>query len=120
MSHDECLQLVLHAQYFIDFWQAFITTSGCTLRKHCILYAALDIVWFLIEGLISFVIVYHDHVHGVPLLLPWLHSREPCEHVFGESHFLIENFALLDLKFYSPKAEHCHLGGSSSGPCNIG
>lgn len=103
MGHAERLQFVLQARYFIDFWQAFLSTSGYTLTQHCISHVALDITRFLIDGHISLVIVYRDRVYNILPLLPWLHSSEPCEHVFGESRVLVEDFTLLNLYYMVPK-----------------
>lgn len=53
-------------------------------QKHIYLISreALDIVKFLVDGLISLIIVHRDHVSKIYPLLPWLHSSEACEHVF--------------------------------------
>lgn len=48
-------------------------------------------------------IVHHDHVIGLAPLIPWLHSSEACEHVFGEAHQVVKDFTLLDFIYMVPK-----------------
>ena len=36
-------------------------------------------------------------------LLPWLHSSETCEHVFGECRKLIKDFTFLDFLYMIPR-----------------
>ncbi|KAJ7182126.1 hypothetical protein C8R46DRAFT_826347, partial [Mycena filopes] len=36
-------------------------------------------------------------------LLPWLHSSEACEHVFGESRRIVKDFTMLDFLYMIPK-----------------
>lgn len=43
--------------------------------------------------------MYRDHLKGEFPLLPWLHSSETCEHVFGEARQIVKDFTMLDL-FY--------------------
>jgi hypothetical protein len=46
---------------------------------------------------------YRDHMDGLFPLLPWLHSSEACEHVFGESRRIVKDFTMLDLLYMVPK-----------------
>ena len=36
-------------------------------------------------------------------LLPWLHSTEPCEHVFGLCRQILQDFTMHDFQFMIPK-----------------
>jgi hypothetical protein len=64
---------------------------------------AVDISRFLIDGIISLIIVHRDHVPGAIPFLPWYHSSEPCEHTFGNSRNIVKDFTFLDFIFMAAK-----------------
>ncbi|THH21626.1 hypothetical protein EUX98_g8318 [Antrodiella citrinella] len=98
LDHSERLVLVLRARYFIDSWEAFLDCAGYRKDQYFLSREAVDILKILIEGYISLVIIYRDHIKdgNIYPLLPWLHSSEPCEHVFGESRQIVADFTMLD------------------------
>ena len=99
MVHQERVKLVLRACYFMDYWQACLESTGYSEKQYFLSREATDIAQYLINSLIALVVVYRDHFHGEYPLLPWFHSSETCEHVFGEAHQIVKDFSMLDF-FY--------------------
>lgn len=57
-------------------------------------------------GIIGLVVIYCDYINkdsGPVPLLPWLHSKKTCEHVFGQLHMLVKDFCYLDFLYAVPK-----------------
>jgi len=103
MSHVERLRLVLRARYFLDSWEAYLRVCGYRKDQYCLSREALDITRIIINGFIALVIIHRDHTPGTCVLLPWLHSSEACEHVFGESRQVVKDFTYLDFIYMIPK-----------------
>ena len=103
ISHHERLKMVLRARYFLDSWDTFLSHSGYKKTQYFLSREAVDIAHIIIEGYISLVIIHRDHVNGLVPLLPWLHSSEACEHVFGEARQVVKDFTLLDFIYMVPK-----------------
>jgi hypothetical protein len=101
--HHERLKLVLRARYFLDSWETFLSQSGYKKSQYFLSREAVDIARIIIEGYISLVFVHRDHTSGMVPLIPWLHSSEACEHVFGESRQVVKDFTLLDFIYMVPK-----------------
>ena len=110
IPHSERLKIVLRARYFIDCWLAFLAAgqypiTGAT--QYCLSREALDITRILIEGYISLMYIHRDcladHFEGPIPFLPWLHSSEPCEHVFGDARNIVSDFTMLDFIYFIPK-----------------
>src|ERR1700683_4606645 len=99
MGHQERVKLVLRARYFMDHWRAYLESTGYSEKQYFLSREATDIARYLIDGLIGLVFVYRDHFEGAFPLLPWLHSSETCEHVFGEARQIVKDFTMLDF-FY--------------------
>jgi hypothetical protein len=99
MVHQERVKLALRARYFMDYWRAYLESTGYSEKQYFLSREATDIAQYLIDGLIALVVVYRDHFHGEYPLLPWLHSSETCEHVFGEARQIVKDFTMLDF-FY--------------------
>lgn len=107
ISHDERIKMVLRSYYFIETWRAYLKATGYPEARYCISRQAIDIAERLVFGLISLVIAYRDYrvcddSNTFPLL-PWLHSTETCEHVFGECRKLVKDFTYLDFLYSVPK-----------------
>ncbi|TCD62510.1 hypothetical protein EIP91_006784 [Steccherinum ochraceum] len=96
ITHGERLQMVLRAYYFLLLWEASLTAAGYKKDKFFLSREAVDITKILVEGYISLLIIYRDHLPSLHPLLPWMHSTEPCEHVFGESRQIVPDFTMLD------------------------
>ena len=120
ISHSERIKLALRTRYFLDMWETYLDSCGYNRAKHYLSREASDIARMLIEGLISLIIVYRDHVPGKYPLLPWMHSTAPCEHCFGEFRFTIKDFTMLDVFYMQPKVvvklREAILRGHSSDP----
>ena len=84
IPHTERIKMVLRAKFFHQMWKKFLKTAGYAEDRHYVSHQFGDIVDILIDGLISLVIIYRDMDGEIYPLLPWLHSTEVCEHIFGE------------------------------------
>ena len=110
IPHSERLKIVLRARYFIDCWLAFLAAgqypiTGAT--QYCLSREALDITRILIEGYIILMYIHRDCLSDcfedpIPFL-PWLHSSEACEHVFGDARNIVSDFTMLDFIYFIPK-----------------
>lgn len=105
ISHSERVKMVLRAKFFLELWRLFLRKAGYQESRYCISREAIDICGYLVDGFIALLIVHRDHMgdeHTYPFL-PWLHSTEVCEHVFGECRKLIKDFTHLDFLYMMPR-----------------
>ena len=120
MQHLERIKLVLRAKYFLESWEAFLVASGYRKDRYFISREAADILNFIINGFIALIMIHRDHVQERVPLLPWLHSSEACEHVFGEARQVVKDFTFLDFIYMIPKLRvklhEAVLRGKSSDP----
>ncbi|KAF9076319.1 hypothetical protein BDP27DRAFT_1534318, partial [Rhodocollybia butyracea] len=95
--------MLLCARYFVDMWQKFIEKAPC-YRQHqnFLTHESVDIISFLVNGLILLIIIHRDYFPHVPLL-PWLHSSEACKHFFGMARQIVKDFTMLDFYQMVPK-----------------
>ena len=118
IPHAERLKLVLRARYFLDTWEAYLDRCGYQKQHYFISREATDIMRIIIEGFIALVIIHREHITGP--LLPWLHSSEACEHVFGNARQIVKDFTFLDFIYMIPKLRiklyESVLRGKSSDP----
>ncbi|KAJ6607189.1 hypothetical protein B0H10DRAFT_2228110 [Mycena sp. CBHHK59/15] len=103
MSHADRLQLVLRARYFLDSWNSFLDIAGYNKSVYFLSREAVDIARIIIEGYIALLYTHRDHLKNLYPLLPWLHSSEACEHVFGEARRIVKDFSMLDFLYMIPK-----------------
>ena len=103
MPHKERIKLVLQARYFVDHWQYYLRATGYPEIQYLLSREAVDIVSYLVDGLVGLVLIYRDRHNGSQPLLPWLHSTEPCEHVFGEARMVVKDFTMLDFFYMMTK-----------------
>lgn len=99
LPHVERLKMALRAHYFVKMWQIYLVHAGYSINRHCLSREALDITRILIESLIALILVHRDYSSTFAIafpLLPWMHSTEPCEHVFGEARQVVDDFTFLD------------------------
>ena len=101
-------------------WEQFLDVARYPRAKYLISKEACNITRYLIRGLVSLIVIYRDHVPETYPLLPWLHSTEICEHVFGLCRQIQQDFTLLDFLYMVPKLsirlrEHALLGHFSDG-----
>lgn len=103
IPHEERIRIALRTHYFVCMWQKFIDDLPCYRQdRYCISRESVNILKYLVEALISLVVIHRDYYPDIPLLL-WLHSTEICEHVFGISRRDIKDFGLLDFHQMIPK-----------------
>ncbi|KAH9841944.1 uncharacterized protein C8Q71DRAFT_885445 [Rhodofomes roseus] len=104
ISHVERVRMVLRVRYYLDIWKAFLSHARYSTSRYFISREAADIMSILIDGFMGLIFVYRDHTGSQPFpLLPWLHSSEACEHVFGECRKLLKDFTYLDFLFMVPR-----------------
>lgn len=110
IPHRERIKMVLRARFFLDMWKSFLKSAGYPTSIFYISREFDDICDILVEGLIALVVIHRDHLgldeesdYNRYPLLPWLHSSETCEHVFGECRKLIKDFTFLDFIYMIPK-----------------
>ncbi|KAF9780748.1 hypothetical protein BJ322DRAFT_1011530 [Thelephora terrestris] len=106
LSHRERIKMLLRAKYFLDYWKQFITHAGYKKSLHFLSREATDILRLVVEGLLALVYLYRDHLTNpddINPLLPWLHSTEQCEHIFGEARQIVTDFCFLDFVYMLPK-----------------
>jgi hypothetical protein len=77
----------------------YLKCTGYSEAKYLLSCKSLDIISYLVHGLVGLVLVYCDHFDTPIPLLPWLHSTETCEHIFGEACKIVKDFTMLDF-FY--------------------
>ncbi|KAI0258486.1 hypothetical protein BC834DRAFT_797740, partial [Gloeopeniophorella convolvens] len=103
ISHAERINMVLRAKFFKDKWKQFLKESGYSEARYFISAAADDIMDVLINGYMSLVYIYRDHLGRAYPLLPWLHGSEANEHVFGMMRSIITDFTMLHVLQMIPK-----------------
>ncbi len=103
IPHIGQVKVVLHALFFVEFWEEFINEAAYPKAKHFLSKQACDIVESLIHSFIKIIIIYHDYLPETYPLLPWLLSTEPCEHIFGICRQILQDFTMLDFYHIIPK-----------------
>lgn len=106
ISHHERVKMLLRARYFLDSWERFLIRSGYKKHLHFLSREASDILRHVIEGLLGLIYIYRDHLRNskdINPLIPWLHSTEQCEHIFGEAQQIVTDFCFLDFIYMIPK-----------------
>ena len=106
ISHRERVKMLLRARYFLDSWELFLARSSYKKHLHFLSREAIEIVRQIIEGLLGLIYIYRDHLsnpNDINPLLPWLHSTEQCEHIFGEARRIVTDFCFLDFIYMIPK-----------------
>ncbi|KAL1661458.1 hypothetical protein GGF50DRAFT_61078 [Schizophyllum commune] len=108
LAHDERIKMVLRARYFLDYWHLFLQVAGYKSTPNSPYFLsreAADIARMIIEGYLALVYIHRDFMPSDRLypFLPWLHSSEACEHVFGSARQLIKDFTMLDFYYMIPK-----------------
>lgn len=106
ISHRERVKMLLRARYFLDSWERFLERAGYKKHLHFLSHEAVDILRQIIEGLLGLIYIYRDYSrdsNDTNPLLPWLHSTEQCEHIFGEARQIVEDFCFLDFIYMVPK-----------------
>ena len=106
IPHRERVKMLLRARYFLNSWERFLERTGYKRHLHFLSREAIDILRQVIEGLLGLIYIYQDHLRNpndINPLLPWLHSTEQCEHIFGEARRIVMDFCFLDFIYMIPK-----------------
>lgn len=103
ISHAERIKMVLRARYYLDSWTTYLGACGYRKDRYFISREANDILHILIDGFIALIIIHRDHLPTPAPLLPWLHSSEACEHIFGDARDVVKDFTFLDFIYMIPK-----------------
>ncbi|KAF6742097.1 hypothetical protein DFP72DRAFT_1109656 [Ephemerocybe angulata] len=97
ISHLERAKMVMRARFFLTAWRSHIVAHpDHSLNIQFISRESFDIFITLCDSLLSLIIVYRKYYPKYPLL-PWLHSTESDEHVFGATRKGIPNFTYADM-----------------------
>ena len=103
IPHLERVKMVLRLYFFLERWELFLGHAQYPKTTHFISGQFRNILQTVIFGLIQLIVVYRDNYGSRFPLLPWLHSTEVCEHVFGVLRSLIKDFTMLDFYNLVPK-----------------
>ncbi|KAF8687978.1 hypothetical protein AX14_003566 [Amanita brunnescens Koide BX004] len=104
IDHSERIKMVLRARYFVDMWESFVVAIPAYKKARYFLSREfIDIISLLVNGLISLIIIHRDFVPEIFPLLPWLHSTEACEHLFGMARQIVQDFTMMDFINMLPK-----------------
>lgn len=99
----ERVVMILRTHFFMEMWLDFLEAANYPKSKYCISHEALDILHYIVRGFLQLVVIHRDHLEGKFPFLPWLHSTEACEHIFGICRQLIKDFTMLDFHYMIPK-----------------
>ncbi|KAH9933100.1 hypothetical protein B0H21DRAFT_835847 [Amylocystis lapponica] len=110
LVHIERAKMVMRARFFLMAWRSYIDHHpDYALHIQFISRESYDIFLTLCDSLLSLMIVYRKYYPTYPLL-PWLHSTEPCEHIFGILRQLKKDFSYVDMLYLEPKLRTLLLG----------
>lgn len=110
IPHIERVRMVLRARYFLMAWRTHIARHpDHDVNTQFISRSSYDIFLTLSDSLISLIITYRKFYSTYPLL-PWLHSSEPCEHLFGLIRQIKPDFSYTDFLYLQPKLRALLLG----------
>ncbi|KAL5521769.1 MARS2_1 [Sanghuangporus sanghuang] len=102
-SHGDRLLSILRAHYFLEIWLKFLQDAGYPVQKHCISRESIDITSYLVKSYIELLIIFRDDLGGEIPFVPWLHSSEVCEHMFGELRKEVKDFDFASFLHTIPK-----------------
>ena len=103
ISHGERIKMLLRSMFFMEGWEEFISKAKYQTSKNFISREYRDILKILISGFIQLIIIHRDLLDDVYAFLPWLHSTEVCEHLFGIMRSILMDFTMLDVVYMVPK-----------------
>lgn len=110
IAHSERIQMALRARFVLMAWRSHITQHPIHRHHiHFISHESFDILITLCDSLIQLIIIHRQFYPQYPLL-PWLHSTEPCEHIFGMIRQLKKDFNYADMLYLEPKLRTLMMG----------
>lgn len=110
IPHVDRARMVMRAKFFLMGWRSHIVSHpDHAPHIHFISRESFDVFMTLCDSLLSLIIIYRKFYPQYPLL-PWLHSTEPCEHLFGTLRLLKKDFNYSDMLYLEPKIRTLLLG----------
>jgi len=110
ISHVARVKMVLRSRFFLMGWRSYIVAHpDYSTNIQFISRESFDIFMILSESLLSLTLIYRKYYPQYPLL-PWLHSTEPCEHLFGVLRQIKRDFTFADMLNAQAKLEALLLG----------
>ena len=103
ISHAERVKMLLRSMFFMEGWAEFISKAKYQTSKHFISREYCDILKIMVSGFIQLIIIHRDLLDDIYPLLPWLHSTEVCEHLFGIMRSISMDFTMLDFVYMMSK-----------------
>lgn len=104
-SHIERARMVTCARFILSGWRNYTEAHPDHDKDvHFISRDSQDILTILCDSLLALIVSHRRFYSDYPLL-PWLHSTEVVEHVFGTLRKLKNNFSLLDFLLFMPKVQ---------------
>ncbi|KAJ7176926.1 hypothetical protein C8R46DRAFT_1346848 [Mycena filopes] len=97
IPHTDRAKMVLRARFFLMAWRSHVDSHpDYSLQTQFVSRESYDIFITLCDSLLSLMIAYRQYYPTYPLL-PWLHSTEVCEHLFGMLRQLKKDFTYADM-----------------------
>ncbi|KAJ7173525.1 hypothetical protein C8R46DRAFT_1255776 [Mycena filopes] len=110
IPHRDRVKMVLRARFFLMAWRAHIESHpDHDVNTHFISRESYDIFLTICDSLLSLIVVYRKYFPTYPLL-PWLHSTEVCEHLFGMLRQLKKDFNFADVLYLERKLRILMMG----------
>ncbi|KAJ6609212.1 hypothetical protein B0H10DRAFT_2226075 [Mycena sp. CBHHK59/15] len=110
ISHRDRAKMVLRARFFLMAWQSHVVAHpGYNVKTQFISRESYDIFFTICDGLLSLIVAYRKYFPTYPLL-PWLHSTEVCEHLFGMLRQLKKDFNYTDVLYLEHKLRILMMG----------
>ncbi|KAF9646256.1 hypothetical protein BDM02DRAFT_3147722 [Thelephora ganbajun] len=103
ISHGERIKMLFRSMFFMEGWEEFISKAKYRTSKNFISREYRDILKILVSGFIQLIVIHRDFLDDVYAFLPWLHSTEVCEHLFGIMRSILMDFTMLDVVYMVPK-----------------
>ena len=103
ISHAERIKMLFRSMFFMEGWEEFISKAGYRTTTNFISREYREILKILVNGFIQLVIIHRDPLDDVYAFLPWLHSTEVCEHLFGIMRSILMDFTMLDVVYMMSK-----------------
>lgn len=110
ISHHQRVKMVLRARYFLMAWRTHILSHpNYSTETQFISRESYDIFVNICDSLLRLIVIHRQYFPMYPLL-PWLHSTEVCEHLFGLLRQLKKDFSYIDVLELEPKLRTLLLG----------
>ncbi|KAF6761398.1 hypothetical protein DFP72DRAFT_804371 [Ephemerocybe angulata] len=103
LPHCDRIKMLYRALYFKEIWKVFLKEAGYPEAQHYLSREADDIIDIFVNGYMSLLFIFRDHLEGKFPLLPWTVGSESNEHTFGFTRVMVPEFSLLDFVRLVPK-----------------